>query len=181
MGAGAVAEPRRASKSKVITTVEVAANIFRWFVRLGAATKHLLRPTDPACPKSPAEAGAVSPQAENTGAKPTTAESFAAPLTTGVSAERDSGIKRLAPCIPDKQEIERRRDLVRRLFNDFWSGAHDKPVAFLERLDQAEDYVNERLMACGEFWQLDATTRVALGLPPRSHSPNNGKDRAARG
>jgi hypothetical protein len=69
---------------------------------------------------------------------------------------------------------------VRRLFNDFWSGAHDKPIAFLERLDQAEDYVNERLMACGEFWQLDAKTRVALGLSPRSHSSNNGKDRAAR-
>jgi hypothetical protein len=123
----------------------------------------------------------VSPRAENTGAKPTTAESFAAPLTTGGSAERDSGIKGLAPCIPDKQEIERRRDWVRTLFNDFWSGAHDKPVAFLERLDQAEDYVNERLMACGEFWQLDAKTRVALGLSPRSHSSNNGKDRAARG
>jgi hypothetical protein len=181
MGAGTVAEPRRASKSKAVTTGGVAANIFRWFVRLGAAAKHILRPTDPACPKSPAEAGAVFPQAENTGAKPTTVESFAAPLTTGVSAERDSGIKGLAPCIPDKQEIERRRDLVRTLFNDFWSGAHDKPVAFLERLDQAEDYVNERLMACGECWQLDAKTRVALGLPPRSHSPNNGKDRVARG
>ena len=47
MGAGAVAEPRRASKSKAVTTGGVAANIFRWFVRLGAAAKHILRPTDP--------------------------------------------------------------------------------------------------------------------------------------
>jgi hypothetical protein len=171
MGARTVAEPRRATKSKAVTTGGVAANIFRWFVRLGAAAKHILRPTGPACPKSPADAGAESSQAENTGAKPTTAESFAAPLTTAVSAERDSGIKGLAPCIPDKQEIERRRDLVRTLFNDFWSGAHDKPVAFLERLDQAEDYVNERLMACGEFWRLDTNTRVMLGLPPRANSP----------
>jgi hypothetical protein len=64
---------------------------------------------------------------------------------------------------------------MRTLFNDFWSGAHDKPAAFAERLDQAEDYVNERLAATGEFWQLDVKTRVTLGLPPRSHSPNNGQ------
>jgi hypothetical protein len=62
--------------------------------------------------------------------------------------------------------------LVRTLFNDFWSEAHDKPTAFVERLDQAEDYVNERLAASGEIWQLDTTTRVMLGLPPRSSSPD---------
>jgi hypothetical protein len=158
----------------------VAANIFRWFVRLGTAAKHIFRPTDLACPKSPAEAGAVSPQAENVDANPTTTESFAAPLTTGVNAVRDSGTKWLAPSIPDKREIERRRDLVRMFFNDFWSAAYEKPAAFVERLDQAEDYVNERLTACGEFWRLDTNTRVMLGLPPRANSPNNGKNRAAR-
>jgi hypothetical protein len=83
--------------------------------------------------------------------------------------------------VPDQEEIQRRRDLVRTLFNDFWSEAHDKPAAFVERLDQAEDYVNERLTACGEFWQLDAKTRAMLGLPPRSNSPNNGKNRATLG
>ena len=180
MGAGAVAEPRRASKSKAVTTVGVAANIFRWFVRLGVAAKHIFRPTDLACPKSPAEAGAVSPQAENADANPTTTESFAAPLTTGVNADRDSGTKWLAPSIPDKQEIERRRDLVRMFFNDFWSAAYEKPAAFVERLDQAEDYVNGRLTACGEFWRLDTNTRVMLGLPPRANSLDNEKNRAAR-
>jgi hypothetical protein len=165
MGAGAVAEPRRASKSKAITTVEVAANIFRWFVRLGAAAKQLLRPTDPA--HSPAEASAESPQAENTDANPTTAESFSAPLTTGVSADKDSGA---SPSIPDKQEIERRRDLVRTFFNDFWRDAHDKPAAFVERLDQAGDYVNDRLAANGEAWRLDSQTRAMLGLPLRANS-----------
>jgi hypothetical protein len=59
------------------------------------------------------------------------------------------------------------------LFNDFWSGAYEKPAAFAERLDQAKDYVNERLAEAGEFWQLDTKTRVMLGLPPRSHSPND--------
>jgi hypothetical protein len=89
-----------------------------------------------------------------------------------VNADRDSGIKGLTPSTPDKQEIERRRDLVRTLFNDFWSGAYEKPVAFVKRLDQAEDYLNERLAATGEFWQLDAKMRVMLGLPPRANSPN---------
>jgi len=159
-------------RAEAVTTVGVTANIFRWFVRLGATAKHILRPTDPACAKAPAEEGAVSPQAENTDSNPTTAESFAAPLTASVNADRDSGIKGLTPSIPDKQEIERRRDLVRTLFNDFWSGAYEKPVAFVERLDQAEDYLNERLAATGEFWQLDAKMRVMLGLPPRANSPN---------
>jgi len=37
------------------------------------------------------------------------------------------------------------------LFNDFWNGTSEKPVAFVDRLDQAEDYLNERLAASGEF------------------------------
>ena len=72
--------------------------------------------------------------------------------------------------MPDQQEIERRRNLVRIFFNDFWSGTLDKPAAFVERLDAAEDYLNERLAANGEFWRVDAKTRVMLGLPPRSNS-----------
>ena len=72
--------------------------------------------------------------------------------------------------LPDQQEIERRRNLVRTLFNDFWSGVSDKPAAFVERLDEAEDYLNERLAANCEFWRVDAKTRVMLGLPPRSNS-----------
>jgi hypothetical protein len=74
-----------------------------------------------------------------------------------------------------------RRNLARTLFNDFWSGVDEKPVAFVERLDRAEDYLNERLAASGEFWRLDANARVTLGLPPRSNSPDNGKNNAARG
>ena len=70
---------------------------------------------------------------------------------------------------PDQQEIQRRRELVRALFNDFWSGSDDKPVTFVERLDQAEKYLNERLTSCGEPWQLDANTRKLLGLPRRSN------------
>jgi len=70
---------------------------------------------------------------------------------------------------PDQQEIQRRRELVRALFNDFWNGGGDKPVTFVDRLNQAETYLNERLTARGEPWQLDARTRKMLGLPPRTN------------
>jgi len=73
------------------------------------------------------------------------------------------------------RKFSARRELVRVLFNDFWSGSYDKPAAFVDRLDQAESYLNERLTARGEFWQLDTKTRIMLGLPPRSNSANKGK------
>lgn len=74
---------------------------------------------------------------------------------------------------PALEEIQRRRELVRTLFNDFWSGRDDKPAAFVDRLDEAETYLNERLSASGEPWRLDAGTRKMLGLPAR-HSPGEG-------
>jgi hypothetical protein len=67
---------------------------------------------------------------------------------------------------PNKQEIERRREIVRQFFNDFWTSTDDKPGTFAERLNQAEGHINERLTARGETWQLDAATRKQLGLPP---------------
>jgi hypothetical protein len=42
-------------------------------------------------------------------------------------------------------------------------------VTFVDRLNQAETYLNERLTARGEPWQLDARTRKLLGLPPRAN------------
>ena len=70
---------------------------------------------------------------------------------------------------PDQQEIQRRRELVRALFNDFWIGRDDKPVTFLDRLNEAEVYLNERLTARGEPWRLDGNTRKLLGLPQRAN------------
>jgi hypothetical protein len=63
---------------------------------------------------------------------------------------------------PNKQEIERRREIVRQFFNDFWMFTDDKPRTFAERLNRAEDHINERLAACGEAWRLDAATRNSL-------------------
>jgi hypothetical protein len=82
-----------------------------------------------------------------------------------VQPEHRTGTK--AEASPNRQELGRRRDIVRQFFNDFWSITDDRPGTFAERLNQAEDYINERLSACGESWQLDPATRKQLGLPPR--------------
>src|SRR5262249_36095622 len=76
---------------------------------------------------------------------------------------------------PNQQELERRREIVRQFFNDFWRSADAKPVTFAERLNLAEGYINERLVACGEAWQLDSAVRKQLGLSPHSHHPIRGK------
>jgi hypothetical protein len=66
---------------------------------------------------------------------------------------------------PTPQEIDRRRALVRSFFNDYWSSIDDKPASFAERLDHAENYINERAAAGGEAWRLCPATRKQLGLP----------------
>lgn len=85
-----------------------------------------------------------------------------------------------APVVLDAEEIKRRRELVRSLFNDFWSDSDEKPAAFVDRLDQAEAYLNERLNASGEPWQIDANTRKVLGLPARSNGRGRGAAAARR-
>jgi len=67
--------------------------------------------------------------------------------------------------LPDGLDLERRRDLVRGLFNDFWNGVEEKPPTFLDRLDAAEGYINDRLADRNLGWRLDAETRKQLGLP----------------
>ena len=92
-----------------------------------------------------------------------------APASTGDAKLSEAEVNPVASNLPDQHEIQRRRDLVRALFNDFWSVPDEKPRTFVDRLDQAEKYINERLTLCGECWQLDAKTRVMLALPPRSN------------
>jgi hypothetical protein len=157
---------------------DLSEKVLRWFAQIAAAvikpTRYFLRTRYPASDGERAdsaleEAAAIAAATENVAAN-----------TAGVKVDIDAQIDSTASTVLDQEETQRRRDLVRTLFNDFWSEAHDKPTAFVERLDQAEDYLNERLAETGEFWQLDAKTRVTLGLPPRANSPNNGKNRAAR-
>ena len=171
----------------------MAEPILRWLAEVFAAViqpiRYFSRPPHPASLDVTAEkrsegvvgeAQAVVAATEDAVARPTTVKSFTDPITTEVMVDPDAQTNRTAHTILDDHEIQRRRDLVRTLFNDFWREAHDKPAAFVERLDQAEDYVNERLTASGEFWRLDAETRLTLGLPPRSNSPDKRKDRTAR-
>ena len=112
--------------------------------------------------KRPASAPTTESHAKST-VRPdsTTAESKVGP---------DVKIDPIAVSVPDQQEIQRRRDLVRTLFNDIWSGSDEKPAGFVDRLNQAEDYINERLAACGELWRLDAKTLALLSLPPGSNA-----------
>ena len=160
---------------------EVAENISRWFAVISAhaTSKYFLRSR---------ESGSVVPSAERGGDQTivvanafektiatATKESFTTPAPADVKPELP-----ILPTAPDQDEIERRRTLVRKLFNDFWGGVYEKPAGFAARFDQAEDYLNERLAADGEIWQLDATTRAQLGLPARLNSRDNGKDTAAR-
>ena len=162
------AELEQSSRSKPLTTEAVVASILRWFAEIRAAahrlTKHVLRLRHPASAERLLESDDVAVGAVAT-----------APVSTEMNVGPAAEINGVADTVLDQQEIERRRNLVRMLFNDFWSGAYEKPAAFVERLDQAEDYLNERLAASGEFWRLDANTRVTLGLPPRSNSSKDGR------
>lgn len=155
MEVGISAKPAGSSRSKPVATREALANIWRCFADIGAAAKYVLRPRHPRPVEGHPHDAAVEAAAT-------------ASLAAGANVDTEPEINAVAHFLPDQQEIERRRNLVRIFFNDFWSGASNKPAAFVERLDEAEDYLNERLAANGESWRVDATTRVMLGLPPRS-------------
>jgi hypothetical protein len=150
------AEVAQSRTSKRLTTAVVAA-VLRSFVDIGTAIKALFRASNAASVERRSESATVE-----------TAGVAICQIPAHAEVELNAGTSPIAHNEISQQEIERRRSLVRAFFNDFWSGMHDKPAAFGERLDQAEDYLNERLTANGEVWRLDAKTRIMLGLPPRS-------------
>ena len=162
---GLSAEPAQSSRSTSFATGGVLAAIFRRFAKIGAAATNFFRPSRYGPAEGQVENGAVE------------AEAAAANAPLGADVDVDSGLEMqaVANFVPDQQEIERRRNLVRMFFNDFWREASDKPAAFVERLDQAEDYLNERLAASRELWRVDVKTRLMLGLPPRANSSGPAK------
>ena len=89
-----------------------------------------------------------------------------APGADSIALQPESQISITCEASPNQQEIERRREIVRQFFTDFWVSAEDKPGTFAERLNRAEGQINEQLAAREERWQLDAATRKQLGLPP---------------
>jgi hypothetical protein len=165
-------------------------NILRWFAGIGAAVKKSAeylsrpkRPTSDIAAEIRAESGAEEPRpvsAPTEGAveTPITTATVTIPVAADAKIGHDVQVSCVVPIRLDDREIQRRRELVRTLFNDFWNGRDDKPAAFVERLDQAEACLNEQLTACGEFWQLDANTRKMLSLPPRLNSRNKGNGAA---
>jgi hypothetical protein len=165
--------PAQSSKPKPGTTRGLVETILSWFREIWS--KYSVLTTERRAESVAEQAGAITTATENAAAEPKTAKSFAKPVTADVKVSSDAQISPIDHIVPDQQEIQRRRDLVRALFNDFWSGSDDKPAGFADRLNQAENYINERLAACGEFWQLDAKTRAMLSLPPGSNSPDKGK------
>lgn len=174
MKAGTAADPGQSSRSKPVIMAGVIASVLGWIIEIREAAKYLLpgrhAPSAENCAECViAEAGTAQAVTDSTGAKLTATKSFTAAPTADVNVGPIAA-NGICQTVPDQQEIERRRDLVRMLFNDFWSGADNKPAAFVQRLDQAEDYLNARLAAHGELWRLDANTRAILGLPPRSSS-----------
>jgi hypothetical protein len=164
-------------------------NILRWFTGIGAAFKKPTeyfslrgRPSsdiasDTSTEGAAEEVGAVATATESTAATPTATATLIA--SADAKIDQDAQVSRVTPILPDQPEIQRRRELVRTLFNNFWNGCDDKPATFVDRLNQAETYLNERLTACGECWQVDAKTRKMLGLPPRSNSHSQGKRRGS--
>src|SRR5215469_939427 len=91
------------------------------------------------------------------------------PGADSIAVRPESQISIKTGTSPNEQEIERRREIVRQFFNNFWVSAEDKPGTFAERLDRAEGHINERLAARGETWQLDAASRKQLD--PRRLKP----------
>jgi hypothetical protein len=179
----AIAEHPCLNAGGVVRTMRgTVENIRRWFAGIVATfknpTEYFSRPRRAASDiaaetrgESAAEkAGADATATESAVATPTTTATFTTPVTADGKIGQDVQVSCVVPIRPDQLEIQRRLELVRAMFNDFWSGCDDKPAAFVDRLDQAEPYLNERLTACGEFWQLDATTRKMLSLPLRSNS-----------
>jgi hypothetical protein len=149
--------------------------MFRRFAAIGAILTNFLRPSRRGPAEKQAESGAMEPEAEVEAEVEAEAEAANAPFAADVNVDSGLEIKTVENSVPDQQEIERRRNLVRMFFNDYWREVSDKPAAFVERLDQAEDYLNERLAANRELWRVDAKTRLMLGLPPRVTSPESTK------
>jgi len=154
-------ESVESSKLKRGTMGDLAESIFRLSALIGTALdkpiKYFLGLRDSTVVAIGIEAVAANPATDNS-------------LVVLIPTDANSGP--VASNALGQDEIERRRNLVRMLFNDYWNGAYEKPAAFGERLDQAEDYLNERLAASGEIWQLDAKARVMLSLPPTKSITN---------
>jgi hypothetical protein len=169
------------SRRKVATTGGVVSKILKLLAAIGTAANYFVQPRHPPSAEGPAEgttqgAEDVGPGSNAAGVNVEPDPEIIPIADVEIKPNTDAAIRPITDSLPEQQELERRRNIIRMLFNDFWSGIHDKPAAFVDRLDQAEDYVNERLAANGELWRLDDKTRRMLGLPRRSNTTDSRVD-----
>jgi hypothetical protein len=162
-------DARAVAKNLLHSLSKISAAVIKYFWRPRSASEVTAKNCRE---KAPVQARPAATAAEDAVVRPTITKSFPASVAADVIIGPETQTDRVAQTVPDNQEIQRRRDLVRTLFNDFWSASHDKPAAFADRLAQAEPYINGRLVACGEFWRLDGETRITLGLPSAKNRTN---------
>ena len=79
----------------------------------------------------------------------TVAEEASGADSIAVRPESKISVKTEEPL--NQQEIERRREIVRRFFNDFWKSSDDKPATFAERLNRETRMC--RFPASGSSWE----------------------------
>jgi hypothetical protein len=92
-----------------------------------------------------------------------------APGLDSVAVRPESQISIKLEASPKKQEIERRREIVRHFFNDFWMSTDDKPRTFAERLNRAEDHINDDWLRAERHGSL--TPRLGNSLASRHLEP----------
>src|SRR4029077_19129848 len=112
------AEIAQSSRSKPVTT-GVVETVLRSFVEIGAVIKSFISASHLASAETCSESPRVEIEAVATAKIPAAAE-----------VKADAAVSPFVHNELDAQEIERRRALVRMLFNDFWRGEDQKPASF---------------------------------------------------
>jgi hypothetical protein len=119
-----LADPMQSSGSKLGSMRAVVESILRMF----AACTAVIKPTRYS-PQAAADVddqradGAVEESAAV--ANSTTARAFDVLITTDVKVDAEGQINSAVPIALDQEKIQRRRNLVRKFFNDFWGGSHE--------------------------------------------------------
>src|SRR5690349_6726363 len=121
MRAGIAADQSR--KSPGITTA-VVQGLLRWLAKIAEV---FLRRGHPVSAEDLSGSAVLEAGAGHAPCDPDTQPTAARSCATALEVSVGPALVGLGPTRPEAQEIERRRDLVRTLFNDFWDGAHSKP------------------------------------------------------
>src|SRR5258708_12239907 len=158
----AIAEHPCSNAGGVVRTMRRTVEIIRrWFAGIGAAfknpTEYFSRPRRAASDiaaetrgeSAAEEAGADAAAIESAVATLTTTATFTTPVTADEKIGQAVQVSCVVPIRLDQQEIQRRLELVRAMFNDFWTRCDANPAPSVDRLAQAQPYPNHRLPPSG--------------------------------